>query len=153
MNKRENSTSTFESESICNEKVSDEKMLNLLKLVYYERKSIKQSAKYLKLDYNTSKKIIKNFRKNKIRLEEKYEDQLENLINGVKNQEEKKNEHKDRQETEVYKIEIMTKEISKMDNIVQNLNSEIVSNQKVLANLINSTICAINYLKGSKQWY
>jgi len=153
MNKRENSTSTFESESICNEKVSDEKMLNLLKLVYYERKSIKQSAKYLKLDYNTSKKIIKNFRKNKIRLEEKYEDQLENLINGAKNHGEIKNEEKERQETEVYRIQIMTNEISKMNNMIQNLNSEIVSNQKVLANLISSTFNAVNYLKGSKQWH
>ena len=128
-------------------------MLNLLKLVYYERKSIKQSAKYLKLDYNTSKKIIKNFRKNKIRLEEKYEDQLENLINGAKNHGEIKNEEKERQETEVYRIQIMTNEISKMNNMIQNLNSEIVSNQKVLANLISSTFNAVNYLKGSKQWH
>ena len=115
MNKIENFTSTFESESICDEKVSDEKMLNLLKLVYYDRKSIKQSAKYLKLDYNTSKKIIKNFRKNKIRLEEKYEDQLENLINGVKNHEEKKDEPKERQKTEISKLEIITNEIKMKD--------------------------------------
>jgi hypothetical protein len=143
MNKKENCTSTFESESLCEEKVSDEKMLNLLKLVYYERKSIKQSAKYLKLDYNTSKKIIKNFRKNKIRLEEKYEDQLENLVNRIRKSKEEKIEENE----EFLKIQNLSEEISKMDSILKNLNSEIVCNQRVLSNLVNSTLSAIHYLK------
>jgi DNA anti-recombination protein RmuC len=148
MNKKENCTSTFESESLCEEKVSDEKMLNLLKLVYYERKSIKQSAKYLKLDYNTSKKIIKNFRKNKIRLEEKYEDQLENLINGIKKSKEELTENKEENENQEFqKIKNLSEEISKMDSLLKNLNSEIMSNQKVLSKLVNSTFCAMYYLK------
>lgn len=67
----ENTSSTHESMSdlIEDKKVSNEKMVALLKFVYYERKSIKQAATYLSLNYNSAKRIIKKFRKNKIVLD------------------------------------------------------------------------------------
>jgi hypothetical protein len=47
-------------------KMSEEKLLALLKLVHHERKSIKQCSKYLSINYNSAKRIVKNYRKNKL---------------------------------------------------------------------------------------
>lgn len=65
-------------------KLSKDKIISLLKLVYYEKKSIKQSARYLSINYNTAKRIIKQFRKNKLNLENEnpqYNNELKKLQN------------------------------------------------------------------------
>jgi hypothetical protein len=68
MNRIESTFSTTGSVSETKEemKLTEEKSLALLKLVYYERKSIKQSAKYLKINYNSAKRVVKNFRRGRL---------------------------------------------------------------------------------------
>ena len=43
--------------------ISEQKSIELLKLIIYEKKSIKQSANYLNINYVLAKKIIKKFEK------------------------------------------------------------------------------------------
>lgn len=86
MNTLEHSYSTTESKSDTSEiirRVPDAKISQLLKLVYYEKKSIKQASKYLKINYNSAKRILKQFRKGKITIEKEleYEERMQSHNN------------------------------------------------------------------------
>jgi molybdenum-dependent DNA-binding transcriptional regulator ModE len=163
MKKFESSTST--SGSLCCEnnfeerKISDDKMVSLLKLVFYERKSIKQSSNYLKINYNSAKRIIKNFRRNKIALDSGKND-IDQLVQGLKPKKKESTEslntltsiHQEdlsknlnkpqintQQIQEQLMLSYMTKQISQLTNTLLNLNSQIKQNQNTLGWLINIT--------------
>jgi hypothetical protein len=82
MNRKESTFSTTGSSSENKEELrtKSEQSLALLKLVYRERKSIKQSARYLKINYNSAKRIVKNFRKGRI---QSPQNEHENLIDKL----------------------------------------------------------------------
>jgi hypothetical protein len=117
MLRKENASSTNESSSVCNEKIADDKILDLLKLVYYERKSIKQSARFLKLDYNQSKKIVKKFRQKKLGIEIE-----EEILDSLSKKQ----------------IEKVSGEIDLIYNKLSSLNKEIEKDHKTLSVLIKS---------------
>jgi len=144
-----NENSNGHSESEEEIKVSNEKMLALLKLVYYERKSIKQSSRHLKINYNSAKRIIKNFRRNRISLDGEGESKLQDFVEDLrlkdkKNEEEKKfinpsQSHFLPQETCVDNLNI--------GNLGMDRNGNIISNEGlgVKFNSIIQTIENLDY--------
>jgi transposase len=76
----------FDQGKISLNNISRDTMLRLLKLVHFERKTTKQAANYLKIDYSTAKKILRKFRKNKIRVED-YEGKHTKLLKNLQKQE------------------------------------------------------------------
>jgi len=92
-------------------------MVALLKLVYYERKSIKQASNYLHIKYNTAKRIIKKFRRNQINLDKS---DLE--------------EERDRSaSSERVVINKLLSEISYLSGTLKQLNNEIACNKRIIA--------------------
>jgi len=132
MNKKDNTFSTTGSVSEGREeaKVTDEKMLTLLKLVYYERKSIKQSSKYLKINYNSAKRIVKNFRKKKIVIEDP--EKLENLVDDLKMKPEPP-----KKANQIKVQDLITNQIRQFDSQILTLNEEIRQNQLMMVYLTN----------------
>jgi transposase len=151
MNKHENTLSTTESgdELRMEPKITDEKTLALLKLVYQDKKSIKQSSKYLNINYNTAKRLIKNFRKNKVNLGHKNMDGYLNLVEDLEvksfkspYQEERKNINKEQGFFGV----VMT-QIKQCDIQLKILNDEIKNNQMMMFYLTN---CANRMIEAMK---
>ncbi len=133
MNKKE---STFSTTGSCSEvredmKISEDKTLALLKLVYYERKSIKQSAKYLKINYNSGKRIVKNFRRGRLPIAEKSESSYEPLIKGLK---EKPVQREVSPDSVCQKLQFQIRNYS---THLMSLNSEIQQNQMAMMFLTN----------------
>lgn len=63
--------------------VSDEKVLSFLKLIFYERKNIKQAAKYYNIKYITAKKLVRQFQHNRLVVEKKYQPEYKALFSFV----------------------------------------------------------------------
>ena len=146
MNKQEITSSTANSfcESKDEGKVPNNKMVALLKLVYYERKSIKQSSKYLKINYNAAKRIIKNFRRNRISLDDENESKYESLIDELRSQKKEKENEKEIDKFSTIntnKADMMTSlimnQVKQFDQQLRNLNDEINNNQSTLMYLMN----------------
>jgi hypothetical protein len=151
MNKHENTLSTTESgdDVRMEPKITDEKTLALLKLVYQDKKSIKQSSKYLNINYNTAKRLFKNFRKNKVNLGHKNMDGYLNLVEDLEvksfkspYQEERKNINKEQGFFGV----VMT-QIKQCDIQLKILNDEIKNNQMMMFYLTN---CANRMIEAMK---
>lgn len=158
------STSGSINENFDDKKVSEEKMLELLKLVYYERKSIKQCASYLKINYNSAKKVIKNFRKNKITIDTK-EDEYEKLICGLKPENKEESLRKrpinvtksmpivqapSAQTPENTFFSQLMLEIQNVGDQLKSLSNEVVQNQDTLRNLIFYTNQIVQNLEQNK---
>jgi hypothetical protein len=133
MNRQDNTFSTNESgiKSKQENKLTDQMTLALLKLVYYERKSIKQSSNYLNINYNTAKRIIKNFRRNKINLESGNIDKYNNLIDDL-NSSSSRMEHNS---SSPKKLNENKKEHNFTENLGDNLLKQIKYNQAHLKSL------------------
>lgn len=85
MNIEEITISTLGSNSTFTEPKEETNLQNktistLLKLVYKDKKSIKQASKYLNINYNCAKKIVKNFRKNQLPFNEEANSIVEEII-------------------------------------------------------------------------
>jgi molybdenum-dependent DNA-binding transcriptional regulator ModE len=111
----EQSTTTTLSDSESNH-VSHKKMVTLLKLVYNERKSIKQASNYLHLKYNTAKRIIKKFRRNQISLDKT-------------DAEEERDRSASSERTVINKL---LSEISYLSGTLKQLNNEIACNKRII---------------------
>jgi molybdenum-dependent DNA-binding transcriptional regulator ModE len=101
--------------------VTNKKMVALLKLVYYERKSIKQASNYLHIKYNTAKRIIKKFRRNQISLDKS----------------ELEDHHEERSKcaasSERVVISKLLSEISCLSSTLKQLNNDIACNKRIIA--------------------
>ncbi len=157
MNKLENTFSTTEScgELAIDTYISDEKTLELLKLVYQEKKSIKQSSKYLGINYNTAKRLIKNFRKNKIDLGHKSMNSYLNIVEEISNkslnnksalQQDQANTNKNQK-----LFDVMMTQIKQYDIQLRMLNYEIKNNQMMMFYLTNCANHMIEAMKPSQQ--
>jgi hypothetical protein len=165
----DNTLSTTECLSETSEKqkkVPDEKVVSLLKFVYYERKSIKQAAKYLDINYNSAKRILKQFRRGQISIEIENETGTEDFMNGLKSY--KNSKAKEIKGISVKKGVATTEKVNKVNKAIpavnenstfvntikefqilsgqlHNLHSEIIQNQNALQYLINCTYKMVNY--------
>lgn len=145
----ENTSSTTESlhdYTSEDRKVSNTSMVALLKFVYYERKSIKQAANYLKINYNTAKRIIKRFRHNKIVLDSN-DEKCNKLMKDLSPPSlvcpkivQKPVKPVDQNNF----IAGLMKEISQVGNQLISLNQEIKQNQNTLHFLVNYTQTLVN---------
>lgn len=143
MKKYENSSST--EGSVCerreSSKIPNEKLLALLKFVYYERKSIKQASNYLGINYNSAKRIIKNFRKKKIPLsllqkrERSNSESSANMNSSMTSEEMQSPITQNTFSPQDY----LVSEIKKMTNQIQFLNQEINNNHNTLNFLASYT--------------
>lgn len=129
MNKEESTTmSSPRKEDFTNseKRVTDQKMVELLKLVHYERKSIKQASNYLKINYNSAKRIIRNFRLNKLQLTDfpsaKYE-QYENLLSEY-----------DSKKQEI--MDLMAQKLNGLAQQLTQLDEEVKNNYIMLSRLL-----------------
>ena len=85
MNHEEISVSTLGSNSTFSEQKNENNtkiMSTLVKLVYKDKKSIKQASKYLNINYNMAKKIIKNFRKNQLTFSDELNSVVEEIVDN-----------------------------------------------------------------------
>lgn len=131
-----------------NYKISDDKVISLLNLVYYQRKSIRQTSKYLKINYNSAKRIVKNFRKNKLYMNKKKIDQNTFMTYLIKhNSDENKlaTFHKENPLTEEATFNNLTSQIKAMSNQLISTHDEIKQNQKTLRFLLEYTNRIIEY--------
>lgn len=126
----ETTYSTTESSSdysVEDRKISNETKLSLLKFVYYERKSIKQAANYLKINYNTAKRILKHFRNNKVVLDlgekQKLQKELAPIVKPI--------------DPTQQILANLVKEITQVGSQLMSLNQEIKCNQNTLSFLVN----------------
>jgi hypothetical protein len=145
MNRKESTFSTTGSSSENKEelRIKSDKSIALLKLVYQERKSIKQSAKYLKINYNSAKRIVKNFRKGRI---PSGESDFGKLIDELKERKDS-NQNQDPGDTKspLYtpcedhskKFSEVQKKILIYNHHLERLNYEIRQNQMTLIFLTN----------------
>jgi hypothetical protein len=116
MKTRENTSTTSLTDNDCNE-VNDVKIMTLYKLVYHEKKSIKQASHYLKIKYNTAKRIIKKLRKNQISVDQSKLDVVKEKDYG----------------SEKLVIKRLLGEISYLTNTLKGLNDDIHMNKNIIA--------------------
>jgi transposase len=117
--KTNDNTSSTTQDHDTNAPITNDKIVTLLKLVYYENKSIKQASNYLSIKYNTAKRIIKKFRKNKIELDTKAT--------------EKQSKEEEYKKSESVVIKKLLSQINHYTNTLKHLNLEIYNNKRTLA--------------------
>lgn len=139
-------------------KISGQASIDLLKLIFYEKKNIKQAAKYLNINYSIAKKIVRQFQKKRMCLEKEYNDEYNQLRRHVDGNTKK---HfiiqSNNYDTFIRKKESITgmdEKINEVAMLIKELSNEILQNQRLLIgfyNEITSTVTnstayfALNY--------
>ena len=131
-------------------RVSRDTMIALLKLVYFEKKTIKQAANFLKVDYNTAKRILRKFKRNTLNLNE-FEGKFSKLardlapksksvsqISLTANIETKNKLEVNEDVKDVNLFNTVFNEIKNLNNQLSNLSQDIQRSQNTLFLLMNS---------------
>lgn len=117
-------------------KISDQNSIDLLKLIIYEKKNIKQSAKYLDINYPTAKKIVRQFQKKRMNLEKKYKEEYNELRRHVdgntKNHFIIQSNNYDNFIKKTSNVNDLDEKINKIALLVKELSNEIMQNQRLL---------------------
>lgn len=141
-------------------KVTNQQTIELLKFVYYERKSIKQAANHLRINYNTAKRILKKFRNRKDVLNEEKKDgnnspfsstklikSLRSSSTTVSHTLKGSNHNEGLEELEdINSLAALMGELRQVGSQLINLNQEIKQNQQTLIFLANSTKGIAGYI-------
>lgn len=125
--------------------ISEQKSIELLKLIIYEKKSIKQSANYLNINYVLAKKIIKKFELKKLHFTNiSTKNEYINLISFYNN---KKKYHllnqnniyenfiinyKVTNELCIEQFYLLIKKFKDLKKLLTSLNNDIIYNQNML---------------------
>lgn len=132
--------------------VSEQKSIELLKLIIYEKKSIKQSANYLNINYVLAKKIIKKFELKKLHFTNvSTKNEYVNLISYYNN---KKNyhllnlnnifqnfiiKHKITNELCIEQFYLIIKKFKDLKNLLTSLSNDIIFNQ-IMLNIVSQLL-------------
>ena len=130
-------------------KLSESRIIELLKLIVYERKSIKKSSEYLNINYISAKRLVKKFEKNKLRFCDKRLKiefiEMREYVNKIRLNHQKIQD----QEYQHFimrrfkytrpseETEALSTKMNEVKLMIQNLNKEISENQQLINYLIS----------------
>lgn len=130
-------------------KLSESRIIELLKLIVYERKSIKKSSEYLNINYISAKRLVKKFEKNKLRFCDKRLKiefiEMREYVNKIRLNHQKIQDQeyqhfimrrfKHTRPSE--ETEALSTKMNEVKLMIQNLNKEISENQQLINYLIS----------------